>query len=581
MIPLRLTMIPNVTRHVVSITNMTRWRGIEVGIRFTATRCVACILVAMLRSACFGSDLSPDITGQIKEAGSLSNMPSIQVQQFVFLGNTAFTDQQLAQLLVPFTQRRITNTQLEEARQILSQHYINHGYINSGAVLPDQSVINGIIRFQIVEGTLSNIIVRGNEHLSDQYIQKRVERGTHAPLNLVHLRNQLEIIRQDSNITRVNAQLKPGALPGESYLDLLVEESNALHVDIGFSNDQSASLGAEQFDLLVSHTNLTGHGDTLQLVYGMTDGGWDNMDFAGDNDISVFYTMPISANHATVTVGFKSSDTVIVEEPFDTLDITSESESVSIAMRIPIYRTSDSQFSVSLSGERTTSRTFLANNPFTLSPGAQNGVSKVTALRFGQQWSTRSQHRAVAVQSTWSLGIDALDATENPARNPDGTRASDGKFFAWLGQFQYIQRLGDGPSQLVVRASAQLTDDPLMSSEQFSIGGLATVRGYRENQMVTDKGFVASIESRIPILFDTSGKGVFYIVPFLDIGLGKNVNGTFNSRETTSLGLGAILHLDNRLNAEIYWGHPFRDFNNSNNDLQDKGILFKVVLTLF
>lgn len=553
-------------------------RDIQVG-RSAVIQCAVCVLVVALRSVSLGEEPTSNSVDQVERASPPTDLLSVYVHNFIFSGNTVFTDDQLSQLLDTLINRNITSLHLEEARRILSQHYVDHGYINSGAVLPDQSIADGVIRFELVEGVLSEVIVRGNERLNTQHLQERVLVGTGTPLNLVRLRDRLDVIRQDPNIARVNAQLKPGNGPGKSYLDFLIEENNPFHVQLGFSNNQSASLGAEQLDLLISHTNLTGFGDSLQVNYGITDGGWDEMGFAGDDDMSFFYTIPIGANDVTLTMGYETSDTIIIEEPFDTLDINSEAESVSIALRVPIYRTANSEFAFSFSGQRATSRTFLGDRPQTLSPGAQRGVSKVTALRFAQEWSRRSQLRALAVRSTFSLGIDALDATENSARL-NGTRIADGKFFAWLGQFQYVQKIGNSHNQLVVRANVQLTDDPLMSTELLSIGGLSTVRGYRENQMVADKGFVASIESRIPVLFDSTGNGMLFIVPFLDVGLGKNVNGTMNSQEITSLGIGAILHLDDVVDAEVYWGHPFRDFDNSNDNLQDKGILFKVVLTL-
>jgi len=542
----------------------------------------AIVLLAAPWSIGFGLD-QPSKKAQrpSSHTESLVQHFSVEVRKYVFEGNTAFSDKQLAQLLEPFTNRKISDEDLEEARRVLSQHYVNHGYINSGAILPDQSIIDGFVKFQIVEGVLTDVNIRGNKRLNTTYIRKRVERGAAVPFSLVHLRDQLEIIRQDPNIARINAELKPGILPGESYLDLLVEESDPIHTRIRFSNNQSASLGAEQFDLLVSLSNLTGNGDSLYLDYGITDGGWDHMDFADDDDISIYYSIPINEYDFTLTIGYEKNDSLIVEEPFDALDITSKSETFSLVLKAPIYRTPDSEFAISLTGERSTSRTFLLGLPFNLSAGSNNGVSKITSLRFGQEYTTRNQRSALALRSTFSFGLDILDSTDNPSRNPDDSRAADGTFFSWQGQFQYVQRLGSSANQLVIRASAQLTDDPLMAAEQFSIGGIDTVRGYRENQIVTDKGFVASVESRIPILFNTAGNGVLYVVPFLDVGVGKNANGTFKSLETTSVGLGFLLHLEDRVDAELYWGHPFRDFENSNNDLQDKGILFKVVVKAF
>lgn len=64
-----------------------------------------------------------------------------------------------------------------------------------------------------------------------------------------------------------------------------------------------------------------------------------------------------------------------------------------------------------------------------------------------------------------------------------------------------VQALNDKKDILfVARAAAQLTPDSLLPLEQFSVGGIATVRGYGQNQLVTDNGVLGSLEVRLPAL---------------------------------------------------------------------------------
>jgi len=56
---------------------------------------------------------------------------------------------------MPYTNREITSEELEDARRAVTVYYISHGYINSGAVIPDQTPDNGVITIRIVEGALS------------------------------------------------------------------------------------------------------------------------------------------------------------------------------------------------------------------------------------------------------------------------------------------------------------------------------------------------------------------------------------------------------------------------------------------
>src|SRR5205823_119398 len=98
----------------------------------------------------------------------------------------------------------------------------NHGYINSGATIPDQDPASGIITLRIVEGVLARTDVHGNHWLSDSYITNRLRAWSGPPLNMAELQDGLQLLRQNPNVKQVNAELLPGTAPGEGIMDLRV-----------------------------------------------------------------------------------------------------------------------------------------------------------------------------------------------------------------------------------------------------------------------------------------------------------------------------------------------------------------------
>jgi len=507
---------------------------------------------------------SPDVA---KDPDQLSSQLFVLVRQFRFEGNTVFTDHDLAKVLDPYLNRRLSSEDLEEARRALTLHYVSQGYINSGAILPDQTIQDGVILFQIVEGVLSEINIRGNGRLHSNYISKRVRRGAEAPLNINRLKDTLEPLRESSLIKRVNAELKPGASPGESYLEVQVEKAFPIQIGLQFSNRRPPSIGAERFELLLSHQNITGLGDRVEVEYALTKNGLEDIEYAGLDEISTSYSIPLGSYDTTLALGYSTSDILVIEEPFDGLDISSEYQSYGFTLRHPFYRTPSTEFSVAVTGERRHNETFLLGRPFSFSPGAVNGESDLTALRLAQEFFTRSQTYAIAARSSLSVGLNILGATENASGVPDG------KFLVWLGQFQHVQSLS-GKNQLISRFSTQLSRDPLLSMEQFTLGGFDTVRGYRENQLVRDNGLVSSFEFRLPVLFDQIGNGTLFIDPFFDVGYGWSVNGGPEAKLISSVGVGLLLNPNKHVDLQFYWGYPLTDLNTSEGNLQDLGIHF-------
>src|SRR5258706_5663403 len=152
---------------------------------------------------------------------------AVPVKGLAFEGNTRFSSERLTREVAEILGRNggnLTLDDLEEVRQKLTLLYINAGYINSGAILPDQTIDKeqGIVRYTIVEGRLNKIDVSGKSRLRRGYVEDRIWRDKSEPLDALKLRNNLEMLRQNPNIKSVNAELKPGERPGESVLDVAV-----------------------------------------------------------------------------------------------------------------------------------------------------------------------------------------------------------------------------------------------------------------------------------------------------------------------------------------------------------------------
>ena len=531
---------------------------------------VAAMVLALLAGPAFAQQLTAPPLQLPLQAGRLSAALRIHVREFRFEGNTVFTSAELSRLVEPYTGRDISSEELEEARRVVTLYYVNHGYINSGALIPEQDTSEGIITIRIVEGVLSGVRVSGNRWLRESFIEGKLRRWGDTPVNMDRLREGLQLLRQDPNVSQVNAELKPGALPGQSLLDVRVQDQNPFRAGIQVDNDRPASVGADEVLFLAGDHNLTGHGDPLDITYGIAEGGNHGFKFSDFNNESGSYRIPLTAYDTTLRVYGSKNDFAIVEEPVSQTNVRSESYSAGVTLRQPFYQTANRELALAVTFERRYSKSTVSGLPFTGMPGAPDGVNEVSALRIAQEWVDRNQNQVVALRSTFSVGLDAFGITdEDPDRN--------GKFFSWLGQVQYVRRLFDTPNQIVVHADGQWSPRPLLSLEQFTLGGPDTVRGYRVNQVVSDEGVDGSIELRLPVVFNARGDAVLQVAPFIDFGHAWNVdNAPVQPQTIWSAGVGLLLTPNKHVNAQIYWGHPFREVATPNTDLQDLGLYFKL-----
>jgi hemolysin activation/secretion protein len=535
---------------------------------------VRALVALWLFSASLQGQVLPPAPEQPDPEPRLSTQARIFVRAFQFEGNSAFSHAELEALTAPFVQRELTTDDLEQARRAVTLHYVNQGYLNSGAILPDQDPSDGVILMRIIEGHLTQIHLSGNRWLSDRYLYPRLRRYAQSPLNLNQLQDGLQWLRLNPNITQINAELQPGDAPGEAHLDLHIADRQPFRVGLQFDNQRPPSVGAEQLSLLASILNVTGHSDSLELRYGIAHAGVDGPEFSEFDNVDASYRLPIT--RYDTTLGFYGSrlNSSIVESTFQPLDIESLSTSFGLLLHQPVLQSVDQEISLTLAFDRRENETRLLAEPFSLSPGAVDGKTAVSVLRFSQEWIGRGQDHVLAIRSTFNLGLDLWDATDsNIPGEPNAT------FFSWLAQAQYVRRLFHTQNQLVWRLTGQWTQEPLLALEQISLGGFDTIRGYVENQLVRDRGLSSSVELRLPVWFNSAGAGMLFVAPFFDIGVASGVQHSPGPTTLCSTGAGLLLTPNRHLSAQLYWGYRLRDVDMPDDaGLQGHGISFKIQL---
>jgi hemolysin activation/secretion protein len=500
-----------------------------------------------------------------REKEKLSAGPLLFVRGYRFSGNSAFTDEELAAVAAPFANREISSADLEAVRVALTRHYVEAGYLNSGAVIPDQQPSDGVIEIAIVEGRLESIEIEGNRYFRSGYLRRRVALAGEPPLNVHSLEERLQLLQQDPRIRRVAAELGPGARRGEAKLRLRVEEERPYRIWLELSNYEPPSIGAERARIGLEHQNLTGNGDWLSAIVSATEGLWE---------VSARYELPITASDTRLSFWFRNSSYEVVEEPFDEIDIEADSRTYGVGLSHPFHRSRHTDFTMGLNAEYRRSETRLLGRRFSFSPGVQDGIAKVSALRFFQEYTYRDAEQVLAARSMFSLGLDIFDATVNSKPLPDG------QYLAWLGQLRWVRRLPLG-IESVFRFDVQLSSDPLLPFEQYALGGHATVRGYRENQLVRDMGGAVSLEARIPILRAGDGRALLQLAPFVDYGYSVYRARGFTPypRNLLSVGVGLRWSITRWMQLQAHWAERLKDVPEPFEwDLQDSGVQARLLI---
>jgi hemolysin activation/secretion protein len=502
----------------------------------------------------------PDVTVDPLHAGS-----GVRVDRFDVSGSTAFDAATLANTLSPWTGRAIRSEELLAARDAINALYREEGYATSGALIPDQQVVHGVVRIHIVEGSLTEVSVSGARHFRPIYFEHRLRLAGRAPLRVQNLERALRILQRNEWVRRVDARLEPGERIGESRLVLVIEETARWKARATVANDHSPSVGSFGVTTHGELSNLLGLGDVWSGHSEWTE---------GVRDIEARFEMSITPWDTRLGLRFRDTKTEVIEKPFDRLDIEASSRTWSVSLAQPLYRRLKDEVWLEVVGERrsTESRVLGLRFCFELT-GPDCDTPVVSVLRLAVDWTRRTRSDVIALRSQVSIGLDVLGATT--VGDPD---IPDGSFVAWLAQAQWVHVLPERllASHLVLRGDAQLTDSPMLAIEKLAMGGRLSVRGYRENQLVRDNGFSLSGELRVPVWRDSLRRHVVELVPFMDFAQGWNNGPATLRRELWSVGIGLRWLPRDGILGEFYWGEALEKVDNPNHDLQDDGIHLRI-----
>lgn len=498
----------------------------------------------------------------------------IVVRHIQLCGNTVFSSSDLAPLTAPFEGREVTPQELETLRRKLTLFYVDHGYVNSGAIIPDQQVgPEGVVTIRIVEGRLTRVEISGQHRLRDEYILGRLQRGLDGPLDMNRLGQNILALDDGPLLRGIKARLRPGSKPGEGVLLTEVEEKDPWRLLFQVANDRSPSIGSERLEADIAHLNLSGWGDTLEVRGSLAEGG---------EDLEASYSRPLNANDTTLRCWLTRSDSDLVEKPFSNLGISATAETLGLSLIHPTRRTQDQEWSTAITLEHRHGKTFLFDEPFPLFLGSDaQGSATLTVFRLAENFTLRQPNRVVVVRQLCSFGVDALGASTGPEVEPN--------FLTSLTQVQWAERLGKNGVQLLAKADLQLAPEPLLYLEEYAIGGDATVRGYRENLLLGENGALASLELRLPLgrlpLWTASREkeeGLVQLAPFADWGrvwTKRNDPVESSEKSLASVGLGLRWDPSPTLHAQVYAALPLNHecVAPNGHELQDAGIHFRLV----
>ena len=483
----------------------------------------------------------------------------IPVEKVSITGSTIFTPEELKSITKSLEGRSATLEEIQEIAKEITRLYLAKGYITSRAILPEQEIEDGNIEIRVIEGSIADINIEGNNRVGNDYIRKRLELGTDTPVRVDLIEERLQLLKAGSLIEGIEANIQPAKGEGQSNLMVEVDEANLWVLGANLDNYETVNTGAERIGVTLGYLDITGNQDSLitSFNHSLSASSWS---------LNANYSLPVNAKDGTLQLRTNIERNEIVGDDFESLDLEGDSELYEVSFRQPIINTLPKEFALSLGFSFQESRDFL--NGVRL-----NGTNRTSVIKFGQDYTKRGVKGVWALRSQLNLGFDGSDDGEVAPNEEDQL---DDVFVSWLGQAQRLQRIN--PSNLLImQADLQFTPSDISPSEQFVIGGAQSVRGYRQNARLGDNGFRFSVEDRIALVKNQEDSPIFQLAPFADLGVvWNNSSNDPDDNFLAGIGLGLLWEPISNLNIRLDYAPPLIELDDKGDNIQEDGLYFSV-----
>lgn len=394
--------------------------------------------------------------------------PTIALNSVVFEPASAFfNDAELQAVAAPYIGRKLDFRAIAQLVQDVNNLYAGRGIVTAGALLPQQSLGNGVLRIQLVEGRQGVVRIVGDRRTTDAYIFDRIQLTRGDGIVDVPAASQDIAFFNKTNRAQLRLLLQPGAAFGFTDLTLGISEPPPHTLQFFLDNRGVRSTGEYQTGVTYQGYGLLGMDDTLVASLTASLGS-----VAG----TVSYDVPVSTAGTRISAGYSRSDIRVVDGPTKPLDITGSSQIGSLTVSQPVFANSQWSLTALASGSYGTSIT---------KAGVVSLVeSTTTKAAIGAALSYAGETASFSIQPQIVYAA-AQDILAKSWRNLTiGTVSGTGRM-----------QLGDSFAFVMRGAGQYAGDQKLLPGDLlFKIGGPSTVRGFPSEGVAGDSGYFVQSE---------------------------------------------------------------------------------------
>lgn len=420
--------------------------------------------------------------------------PQFEIRQFVVEGNTLYPPELLDEILNYHVGPAKTSADVEQARTELESFYQETGFLRVMVNIPEQMVEEGIIRLQVLESRIGQVLVNENRYFTKAGIMRLLPSLRPGQVLYIHdVEKELNALNANPDLT-VKLSLQPSRKLGVDDIVLTVEDQLPLHASLEVNNRSSHNTSELRLNGTVRYDNLWQRKHSASFQFQTAPLEPKEVKVLGGS-----YVLPVPwqpKHHLAGYALWTDSETAFGEG----FNVVGNGFIVGARYLVPLEPLQKYYHSVSFGVDY---KDFEETLGF-VGEDEEDTETPISYLPFsiGYNGTLLDESGTTKLQASLNWAFRGLVGSEEEFANKrSGAR----------GDYLYLSLSLDREQQLAwdmdlsLAVKGQLASEPLISSEQFSAGGMESVRGYKESDSLGDHGVRASVEWLLPELGKVAG----------------------------------------------------------------------------
>jgi hemolysin activation/secretion protein len=478
---------------------------------------------------------------------SENRMRSLNIREYRVTGAKQLTAGEIGEAVYPFLGPGRTPEDVEGARAALEAIYKEKGFQTVTVEIPDQDARSGILVLKVSENKVGRLRVKGSRFFSLERIRKAAPSLAEGALpNFNDITREIVALNTWTD-RRVTPTLRAGVEPGTVDIDLEVKDTFPLHGSVELNNRYSPDTTELRLNGALSYTNLWQAGHTLGFNFQVAPQNTDDAKV-----YSAYYQarFPQLPELSLVLQGTKQDSNISTLGGAAVAgrgEILGVRAIVTLPTRQDFYHSLTFGYDYKKFDENVLFGLVITQTPITYDP---------FSIAYNATWAPKGRVTELNAAANFHFRGMGADQAEFDSKR----FGADGSFFYLRGDLAHTRDLPAG-FELYAVVQGQASGQPLVNSEQFSGGGLGTIRGYLESTALGDNGLMGTLELRSPSLLSRwkKSESEWRVYAFLDAGfltLNDPLPEQISRFELASYGFGSSLRLVGNFNGSIDAGVP-------------------------